>query len=348
VKEALLNLKKNLEGSLEWDKLHKQLYATDASVYKMTPLAVAFPKNKKDLQLLIRFAKENNTSLIPRTAGTSLAGQCVGPGIVVDVSKHFTAILDFNEKQKTVTVQPGVNRDALNVFLAEKGLFFGPNTSTSQYCMLGGMLGNNSSGTTSIRYGVTRDVVLSVETILSDGSEVHFGNCSQEILKEKSQEDSMEGQIYNSLLNELKDPKVQKAINTDFPDVSVHRRNTGYAVDSLLNQHPFNPEGEDFNIAKLLAGSEGTLAFTTSITFALDPISPEHSVMLALHFSSIEEAMLAVNPVMEHHLYTCELMDKTILDCTRDHSGYQKNRFFLKGDPKAILLLELRNKVSTL
>ena len=197
MKEALLNLKKNLEGSLEWDKLHKQLYATDASVYKMTPLAVAFPKNKKDLQLLIRFAKENNTSLIPRTAGTSLAGQCVGPGIVVDVSKHFTAILDFNEKQKTVTVQPGVNRDALNVFLAEKGLFFGPNTSTSKYCMLGGMLGNNSSGTTSIRYGVTRDVVLSVETILSDGSEVHFGNCSQEILKEKSQEDSMEGQIYN-------------------------------------------------------------------------------------------------------------------------------------------------------
>jgi len=344
VKEALLNLKKNLEGSLEWDILHKQLYATDASVYKMTPLAVALPKNKKDLQLLISFAKENKTSLIPRTAGTSLAGQCVGPGIVVDVSKHFTAILDFNEKQKTVTVQPGVNRDALNVFLAEKGLFFGPNTSTSQYCMLGGMLGNNSSGTTSIRYGVTRDVVLSVETILSDGSEVHFGNCSQEILKEKSQEDSMEGQIYNSLLNELKDPKVQKAINTDFPDVSVHRRNTGYAVDSLLNQHPFNPEGEDFNIAKLLAGSEGTLAFTTSITFALDPISPEHSVMLALHFSSIEEAMLAVNPVMEHHLYTCELMDKTILDCTRDHSGYQKNRFFLKGDPKAILLLELRNQ----
>jgi FAD/FMN-containing dehydrogenase/Fe-S oxidoreductase len=344
VEEALLRLKKNLEGSIEWDDLHKKLYATDASVYKMTPLAVAFPKNKKDLQELIAFSLENKTSLVPRTAGTSLAGQCVGPGIIVDVSKHFTEILSFDELNRTVTVQPGVNRDDLNVFLAKKGLFFGPNTSTSQYCMMGGMLGNNSSGTTSIRYGVTRDVVISVDTVLSDGTEATFAKCSKQEVEDKSKRKTQEGKIYKSILDELSISSVQKSILKDFPDASVHRRNTGYAVDVMLNQKPFNPEGEEFNIAKLLAGSEGTLAFTTSITFSVVPIPPKHSVMLALHFNSIQEAMLAVNPVMEHPLYTCELIDKTILDCTKNHSGYQKNRFFLKNDPKAILLLELRNQ----
>ena len=203
MEEALLRLKKNFEGSIEWDELHKKLFATDASVYKITPLAVAFPKNKKDLKKLIAFALKNKTSLIPRTAGTSLAGQCVGPGIVVDVSKHFTEILAFDEINRTVTVQPGVNRDALNIFLAKNGLFFGPNTSTSQYCMLGGMLGNNSSGTTSIRYGVTRDVVISVDTILSDGTEVIFAECTNQKIEEKLKLKTQEGQIYKSLIDEL-------------------------------------------------------------------------------------------------------------------------------------------------
>ena len=168
MEDQLKQLNQNLEGTLEWDSLHKTLFATDASVYKMQPTAVAFPKSKQDIQKLILFAQEHKTSLIPRAAGTSLAGQCVGGGIVVDVSKHFTQILNFDVDQKTVTVQPGVNRDALNRFLAPKGLFFGPNTSTSKFCLLGGMVGNNSSGTTSIRYGVTRDKVRAVEALLSD------------------------------------------------------------------------------------------------------------------------------------------------------------------------------------
>ena len=166
MQEYLLSLSKELEGDLEWDDLHKKLYATDASVYKILPLAVAYPKNSKDIKLLIQFAKNQKTSLIPRTAGTSLAGQCVGEGIVVDVSKYFTKIIELNLQDRTVRVQPGVNRDALNAYLEPYNLFFGPNTSTSAYCMLGGMVGNNSSGTTSIRYGVTRDQVLELETIL--------------------------------------------------------------------------------------------------------------------------------------------------------------------------------------
>lgn len=160
-------LKSTLSGELFYDDLMKSLYATDASVYRMLPLAVAYPKNKEDIKLLIKFAKIHKTSLIPRTAGTSLAGQCVGKGIVVDVSKYFTKILNVDEKAQTVTVQPGVVRDELNNLLKPFGLFFGPNTSTSNRCMIGGMVGNNSSGTTSIQYGVTRDKVLELQTILS-------------------------------------------------------------------------------------------------------------------------------------------------------------------------------------
>ena len=163
-----------MEGELEWDRLHQTLFATDASVYKILPQAVAFPKNDNDLILLIDFAREHQTSLIPRTAGTSLAGQCVGKGIVVDVSKHFTTILDLDIARQSVRIQPGVNRDALNDYLKPHGLFFGPNTSTSAFCMIGGMVGNNSSGTTSIRYGVTRDQVLELETLLSECSKAIF------------------------------------------------------------------------------------------------------------------------------------------------------------------------------
>ena len=343
MKQIFFQLNNELEGSLQWDKLHKILYATDASVYKILPQAIAFPKSTLDIQKLIAFATKEKISLIPRAAGTSLAGQCVGNGIVVDVSKHFTEILDFDPKNKTVTVQPGVNRDALNRFLLSKGLFFGPNTSTSQFCLLGGMVGNNSSGTTSIRYGVTRDKVKALNVVLSDGSLSQFKTCSLKEIKQKSNVQTLEGKIYKQLVSTLSEESVQENIRNNFPEASIHRRNTGYAVDELLKMQPFYNDGGPLNLAKLLSGSEGTLAFTTAITLNLEPLPPENTVMLVLHFEQISDAMEAVVPVMEHHLYTCELIDKTILDCTKDHPGYQKNRFFLQGDPKAILLLELRH-----
>jgi FAD/FMN-containing dehydrogenase len=167
---ALKNLAKIFEGELKYDSLHKTIYATDASVYRKLPLAVAFPKSEEGIIQLIRFATKHEIGLIPRTAGTSLAGQCVGEGIIVDVSKYFTEIISFDPIAKTVTVQPGVVRDELNAYLKPHGLFFGPNTSTSNRCMIGGMVGNNSSGTTSIQYGVTREKVLQMETILSNGN----------------------------------------------------------------------------------------------------------------------------------------------------------------------------------
>ena len=170
MKQLLQELQNQLKGTLFFDDLHKTIYATDASVYRKIPLSVAYPSNNQDIQQLVHFAQKNAIPLIPRTAGTSLAGQCVGEGIVVDVSKHFTEIIALDIAAKTVRVQPGVIRDDLNDYLKPYGLFFGPNTSTSNRCMIGGMVGNNSSGTTSIQYGVTRDKVLTLDCILSDGS----------------------------------------------------------------------------------------------------------------------------------------------------------------------------------
>ncbi|GAA4271698.1 FAD-linked oxidase C-terminal domain-containing protein [Aquimarina gracilis] len=332
-----------LEGEIKFDTLSKSLYATDASVYRRIPLAIAFPKSKLDIQKLIQFANKYKVGLIPRTAGTSLAGQCVGDGIVVDVSKHFTKIISVDVENSTVTVQPGVIRDDLNRFLEPYRLFFGPNTSTSNRCMIGGMVGNNSSGTTSIQYGVTRDKVLTMNTILSDGSETIFSEITSELFHKKRNTENLEGRIYQEIYKQLLPEAVQKEIKENFPKPEIHRRNTGYAIDELIDTQVFSDNSSNFNMCKLLAGSEGTLAFTTQITLQLDKLPPRESLMVAVHFSTIDDCMKAVAPVMEHQLFTCEMMDKTILDCTKNNIEQLKNRFFIVDDPEAILMLELRS-----
>lgn len=337
----LETLHNSLSGDVLFDNLHKTLYATDASVYRKIPLAVAYPKDEKDIKILIDFATKNNITLIPRTAGTSLAGQCVGDGIVVDVSKHFTNILAFNEDAKTITLQPGIVRDSLNVFLKPYGLFFGPNTSTSNRCMIGGMVGNNSSGSTSIKYGVTRDKVLEIDAILSDGSTAIFKEISSEEFIKKTKETTLEGQIYNSIFIELSSTKNQEEIKNEFPKETIHRRNTGYAVDEFLTSDLFGGTSPTINVAKFLSGSEGTLAFSTAITLQLDALPPKESIMVCSHFTSINESLVATLTAMKHNLYNCELMDKTILDCTKSNREAALNRFFLQGDPEAILMLEV-------
>jgi len=340
----LKELREILEGEIYYDDLIKSIYATDASVYRKLPLAVAYPKNAEDLKQLIKFAKAHKTSLIPRTAGTSLAGQCVGDGIVVDVSKYFTKIIELDEKAQTVTVEPGVVRDTLNNYLKPFGLFFGPNTSTSNRCMIGGMVGNNSSGTTSIQYGVTRDKVIELHTILSDATEVVFGELSSEEFQQKKTLETLEGNIYKTLYNALKPEAVQKQIIEYFPKPEIHRRNTGYAIDELIKSDVFSESSESFNMCKLLSGSEGTLAFTTQITLKLDALPPRESIMIAAHFDSIENCLNAVEFTMKHNLYNCEMMDKTILDCTKHNKTQQENRQFIEGDPQAILMCEVKAK----
>ena len=344
----LKKIEDKLVGSIVYDDLHKALYATDASVYRKIPLAVAYPKNNNDLQVLIEFASSNGITLIPRTAGTSLAGQCVGDGIVVDVSKHFTNIISFDELNKTIVVEPGVIRDELNLFLKPFRLFFGPNTSTSNRCMIGGMVGNNSSGSTSIKYGVTRDKVLQIDGVLSDGSIASFGEISSEKFKLKAQQKTLEGKIYTSIFNELSQKNIQQEIKDQFPKPSIHRRNTGYAVDELLNSNLFGGQETTINLAKLLTGSEGTLVFSTAITLQLDTLQPEESIIIASHFNSINESLKATVLAMNHELYACELMDKVILDCTKNNREQAKNRFFIQGEPEAILMFEVAgNSIET-
>ena len=341
MKQLLKQLATTLSGTLFFDDLHKTMYATDASVYRRIPLAVAYPRGEQDLQKLIFFAQKHKISLIPRTAGTSLAGQCVGEGIVVDVSKHFTKIIALDVEAQTVRVQPGVVRDDLNTYLKPYGLFFGPNTSTSNRCMIGGMVGNNSSGTTSIQYGVTRDKVLAMDCLLSDGSQVCFSSVSKETFIEKTKLDSLEGSIYKELYNVLHTKEVQQEIFNEFPKPQIHRRNTGYALDELIKADVFGGDNP-FNMCTLLSGSEGTLAITTSITLKLDTLPPEKTAMLVTHYDSLEKALQDVVHAMKHELYCCELMDDIILERTKENTMYDSYRFFVKGLPKAMLFLEVK------
>ena len=293
IKKHLPRLARQLKGELHYDSLMRTLYATDASVYRALPDAVALPKNVVDIKQLIRFAQKHKVALIPRTAGTSLAGQCVGKGIVVDVSKHFHQILELNAEEAWVRVQPGVVRDELNAYLKPHGLFFGPNTSTANRCMIGGMVGNNSCGTTSIVYGSTREHTLELKIILSDGSEATFHALTRDEFMAKCAPATLEGQLYRHIQNELSQPEQQSNIREHFPKASIQRRNTGYAVDFLLESEVFTPNGAAFDFCKLLCGSEGTLAFTTEIKLHLNPLPKPHDVVVAAHFESVNESLKA-------------------------------------------------------
>lgn len=339
--EVLNKLEKQLEGALYYDDTMRILYATDASVYRELPLAVALPKTKEDLKKLIHFANEHKTSLIPRTAGTSLAGQCVGSGIVVDVSKHFTKIGEFNKEENWVCVEPGVVRDELNLFLKPHGLMFGPNTSTSNRCMIGGMVGNNSCGSTSIKYGNTRDHVVELTTLLSDGSEVVFAQTDKAKFAQKCLGNKLENKIHHCIEEILSDHDNQCEIINEFPNEDVSRRNTGYALDELLLTDVFSDEEKPFNLCDLLTGSEGTLAFTTKIKLNLVPLPPKENAVVCAHFDSLDESLRATVVAMQHEPFAVELMDDQIMDCTKGHLLYEQNRFFINGDPKAVLVVEL-------
>ncbi len=333
-------LAQKIKGDLYADEVTRILYATDASEYRELPLGVTRPKDKEDIKTIVSFAAENRIPLIPRTAGTSLAGQVVGKGLVLDVSRYLTKIIELNTEEHQVYVEPGVIPDELNLFLKPYGLFFGPETSTSNRCMLAGMLGNNSCGSHSILYGSTRDHTLEVETILSDGSEVTFGPLDKKAFLDKTRRNDLEGKIYKKLYDILSDKEIQQEIRREFPHPDIHRRNNGYALDLLLETDPFTGNGVPFNLSKLLAGSEGTLAVTTAIRFNLVPLPPPEKGLVCVHLKKIPEAFKANLIALRHKPGAVEMMDKTVLDLTKDNLEQKKNRFFLEGDPEALLLVE--------
>ncbi len=340
MKAKLQHLSEQLEGDLFHDTTIRTLYATDASAYREMPLAVAVPKTNADITKLIAFAKQNKTSIIARTAGTSLAGQVVGNGIIVDVSKHFTQIIELNKEQNWVRVQPGVIRDELNMFLKPHGLFFGPETSTANRAMIGGMVGNNSCGSNSVIYRSTREHLLEVKVFLSDGSEVVFSELSIDDFHAKCELDNLEGAVYKNLRGLLSNYENQEEIRKEFPKKTVERRNTGYAVDLLVDTAPFRAGGDDFNFCSLIAGSEGTLAFITEIKLNVVPLPLKETGLLCVHFNSIDESLRANLIGLKYHPSASELIDHYILECTKGNIEQSKNRFFVQGDPGAILVIE--------
>ncbi|MCF6351634.1 MAG: FAD-binding protein [Cyclobacteriaceae bacterium] len=337
-------LKSQLQGELLLDETTRRLYATDASSYRQIPLAVCYPANDNDIKTLVKFAKENKLSLIPRTAGTSLAGQVVGGGIVVDVSRTYTQILEVNKKEKWVRVQPGVIRDELNMHLKPYDLLFGPETSTANRAMIGGMVGNNSCGSNSLVYGSTRDHLLEIKAILADGSETVFKSLSADEFKEKRNlpEDSLEGKIYREINSILSVKDNRELITIHYPDPAIPRRNTGYALDLLMDSAVFEEGEKPFNFCKLIAGSEGTLAFITEIKIGLVNMPPAQVGLICAHFETVYDSLKATQIALQFNPSAVELMDHHILERTKTSALQKSNRFFLQGDPKALLVIELK------
>jgi len=305
------------------NELLKRAYAQDASIYQETPESVAFPASAEEVVALVRSGKP----LIPRAAGTSLAGQVVGGGTILDTGRHMNAILHINVEERWAEVQPGVVRDELNHHLKKHGLFFGPNTSTSNRCMMGGMVGNNSSGSTSISYGTTREKLLGLEVVTADGVLRSLGTINSEGVQEIPE-------AVELWLEQWSQAWSTENLAAHFPDPTIHRRNTGYAIDLIGN----DPDA----LLAVMCGSEGTLGITTKIRMALDPLPPAHVAVAALHYHSMDEAMSATPKLMAFGPYQLELMDRIILECTRESKEYSSYRDFVEGDPAAILLVEVR------
>ena len=305
------------------DSLHKIAYSTDASIYRETPMGVAYPETVDDIVALVGEARCRKTCLIPRAAGTSVAGQCVGNGIVVDI-KGWNRIISIDADRRLATVQPGVVRDELNLALKPYGLHFSPETSTSNRCCIGGMFGNNSCGTHSLVYGSTRHHVVACKGVLADGT----------MFDTRKPEDSP---MLRQLQGWASDPSIRKRIEENFPDKSLRRRSCGYAIDEAVEAVQTNP---GLALCKLLAGSEGTLAFITEITVSLDPLPPAHKMVVCAHCNTLEGSFQANLIALKHRPSAVELMDGKILELSFQNLEQKRNAFFVEGMPAALLIAE--------
>jgi FAD/FMN-containing dehydrogenase/Fe-S oxidoreductase len=309
---------------------------TDASIYEIEPKKVVYPENRDDLIKVIRNLLSDKQSFTMRAGGTSIGGQAIGDGVLVDISKYLTNIIDFQEKE--IIVEPGVIQDDLNLFLKPYNLKFAPDTSTSNRAMIGGMIGNNSCGSYSIFYGTTRDHIKSVEVILSDGSLVEFRELTKNELDNKLSLQTLEGDIYRFVINLLNNS--QKEILDAFPDKTLIRRNTGYALDELIRRYkPFNSDGKSFNLTSLICGSEGTLGVIVSAKLNLVDL-PKYKELIVAHFSSDEKSLNLVKNLVKLNPAAIEYIDKPTLDASKHNSEQQKNRVWINGNPESVLIIE--------
>ncbi len=321
------SLRPTLDGDLRTDDMTRALYATDASMYAITPLAVLIPKTVQDVQNALRAAHEHGIPVLPRGGGSSLAGQGVNEALVIDVSKHLNALIELNPEEKTARVQPGITLSALNEAAARHGLMVGPDPASGNRATLGGMLANNSTGTHSIRYGNFIHHVRSVEALLDDGTAMTFGPNTHAEWQQGMRDGGRKGAIYRQL--EAFISRHRETIEAETP--SHWRRNNGYRLEALL--------GEDRNLGKLLAGSEGTLAVATEITVELVE-RPACTGLAILHYDTRDDALEAVTSVLDTDPSAVELFDGVAIERTRQTPGYAERLTFIDGTPGGVLITE--------
>ena len=325
-------LARELEGEVLFDAASRGRYSTDASIYQIEPIGVALPKTEADIARIIAIAADAGVPVLPRGAGTSQCGQTVGRALVVDVSKHLNRVLAFEPEARRVTVEPGMVLDELNAFLAPHGLFFPVDVSTANRATIGGMTGNNSCGAHSVRYGLMRRNVAAIDGILASGEAVHFGELPAD-------SDAIEGPPrYRELAKRMVALGTREAGEMERRFPKVHRRIGGYNIDSLAPP----PEGTNAprNMAHLLVGSEGTLAFSTRIHLHLAPL-PRHRVLGICHFPTFPAAMQATRPLMELAPSAVELVDRTMIDLARRIPLFRATvEKVVQGRPSALLIVE--------
>lgn len=324
-----------IQGEVRFDAVSRMLYATDASNYQIEPIGVVVPRTGDDVIAAIEMATSHGVPILPRGGGSSLAGQTVGAALVIDMSKYLNRILAFHPEARTVTVEPGINLDMLNRHVKPHGLMFGPDPSSSNRATIGGVIGNNSAGAHSILYGMTADHILGTRARLADGGTVELGGTSGSTtgtfqdLSKRAQADDPTGRLLRKLLA-FRTTK-RELIEQDFPP--HWRRATGYSLNEFLK-----PD-ETFNPARLLASSEGTLATMLSATLNL-VLTPRQTALVLLQFDDLIEAMEATASILETEPSAIELMDRMLIDLTRQQPGYASQIAFIQGDPAGVLAVE--------
>jgi FAD/FMN-containing dehydrogenase/Fe-S oxidoreductase len=326
--EIAAALRKRVEGEVRFDKYSRLLYSTDASMYEIEPIGVVLPRHKGDVQAAIEVANKFNVPVLPRGGGTALAGQTVGHAIVLDFSKYMNKVLEVNKEELWCRVEPGLVQDELNAHVRGEGLLFGPDTSTSNRATIGGMIGNNSAGAHSLAYGKTLDHVLELTVCLSDGSEVVLRDLSAEALAKKAAGNGVEGQAYREIYNLAQ--KHREEILARYP--KILRRVSGYNLDEFVKPKPFN-------LARMVVGSEGTLASVVEAKMRLVP-KPKWTALDVIHFHDDIEALEASHAILDTAPYALESTDKLVLDLARGNIVQSKRLGFVQGDPSSILIVE--------
>ena len=325
------DLVKLVDGEVRFDEYSRQLYATDASAYEVTPIGVVFPTSTDDVAAVMEYCAEREIPVLPRGGGTSLAGQSVNEAVVLDFTRHMGDLLEFDVEERTARAQPGTILGELNAELAEYDLKFAPDPAWRDKSAIGGAIGNNSTGAHSLKYGKTDAYIEECEVVLADGTVTRFGDVTLEELREGAKADSLEGQIYAEVLRIVEEES--DAIEEVFPQLK--RNVSGYNLDRLAEE----AEEGHVNLARLLAGSEGTLAIVTEATVSLEPV-PETKAMALLTYDSLNDAMEDVSPILDHDPAAVEVLDDVLIDLASDTEEFHDVVEMLPEGTDSVLLVE--------